>query len=110
MSLSPQSPPTVAAVDTTHPAPPARTTAPSGSGGWIVQISAHGTEAEAQAAFRAAQAKYSALAEYQPLIRKKDQGERGVFYAAQVGPFPQEANKLCETLKAAGGKCFPQKY
>jgi hypothetical protein len=109
LALSPQSPPTVAAIDTTHPAP-AKTT-PS-SGGWIVQISAQKTEAEAQAAFRAAQAKYSALADQQPLIRKKDQGERGVFYATQVGPFPQreEANKLCETLKGAGATCFIQKY
>ena len=97
---TPQSPPTVAAVDTTHPAP-AETAPPSGSGGWIVQISAQKTEAEAQAAFRAAQAKYSALANQQPLIRKKDQGERGVFYATQVGPFSgrEEANQLCETLK-----------
>jgi SPOR domain len=111
LSLTPQSPPTVAAVDTTHPAPPAKTTPPSGGGGWIVQISAQKTEAEAQAAFRAAQAKYSALANQQPLIRKKDQGERGVFYATQVGPFPQreEANQLCETLKGAGGSCFIQR-
>jgi sporulation related protein len=111
LALTPQSaPPTVAAVDTTHPAP--AKTAPAGGGGWIVQISAHGTESEAQAAFRAAQAKYSALADYQPLIRRKDLGERGVVYAAQVGPFPQfqDANKLCETLKAAGSKCFPQKF
>jgi cell division septation protein DedD len=111
MSLNPQSPPTVAAVDTTHPAPPARATPPSGSGGWIVQLSAQKTEAEAQAAFRAAQAKYSALANQQPLIRKKDQGERGVFYATQVGPFSgrEEANQLCETLKSAGGNCFIQR-
>jgi cell division septation protein DedD len=109
MSLNPQSPPTVAAVDTTHPAP--RATPPSGSGGWIVQLSAQKTEAEAQAAFRAAQAKYSALANQQPLIRKKDQGERGVFYATQVGPFSgrEEANQLCETLKSAGGNCFIQR-
>ena len=108
LTLTPQSPPTVAAVDTTHPAPAKATPA---SGGWIVQISAQKTEAEAQAAFRAAQAKYSALADQQPLIRKKDQGERGVFYATQVGPFPQreEANRLCETLKGAGGNCFIQR-
>jgi hypothetical protein len=111
LALTPQSSPpaTVAAVDTTHPAP--AKTAPASGGGWIVQLSAQKTEAEAQAAFRAAQAKYSALANQQPLIRKKDQGERGVFYATQVGPFPQreEANQLCETLKGAGGNCFIQR-
>jgi hypothetical protein len=109
LSLTPQAPPTVAAVDTTHPAP--AKSAPA-SGGWIVQISAQKTEAEAQAAFHAAQAKYSALAGQEPLIRKKDYGEKGVFYATQVGPFAgrEEANKLCETLKGAGATCFIQKY
>jgi cell division septation protein DedD len=77
---------------------------------WVVQISAQKTEAEAQSAFRAAQTKYSVLGGYQPLIRKKDQGDRGVFYAAQVGPLVRdEANQLCENLKSAGGSCFIQK-
>ncbi len=105
---SPPSQPAVAAVDTTRPAPPPR--ARPTEGGWVVQIAAQKTEAEAQAAFRAAQAKFSALAGYQPLIRKKDQGERGVFYATQVGPVPrEEANQLCENLKTAGGSCFIQR-
>jgi hypothetical protein len=38
----------------------------------------------------AAQAKYSVLAGYQVLIRKKDQRGRGVFYAAQVGPLARD--------------------
>ncbi len=76
----------------------------------MVQLSAQSTEGEAQSAFRAMQAKYSMLGGYQPLIRKKDQGDRGVFYAAQVGPLPRdEANQLCENLKSAGGKCFIQR-
>ena len=109
MPLTPQAPSTVAAVDTTRPAP--AKTAPA-AGGWIVQLSAQKSEAEAQTSFRSAQAKYPALAGQEPLIRKKDYGEKGVFYATQVGPFPQreEANKLCETLKGAGGTCFIQKY
>ena len=77
----------------------------------MVQLSAQRSEAEAQTAFRALQTKYSALSGRQPLIRRKDQGERGIFYAAQVGPFSAkgEADQLCETLKAAGGTCFVQK-
>ena len=112
MPLAPQSPPTVAAVDTTHPAPAKTAPASAASGSWIVQISAQKSEAEAQTSFRAAQAKYPALAGQEPLIRKKDYGEKGVFYATQVGPFSQreDANKLCETLKGAGGTCFIQKY
>jgi hypothetical protein len=49
------------------------------------------------------------LAGYQVLIRKKDRGRRGVFYAAQVGPLARdEANGLCSRIKSAGGKCFTQ--
>jgi hypothetical protein len=77
------------------------------SGTWMVQLSAQTTEEEALSALRAAQAKHAALAGYQVLIRKKDQGARGVFYAAQVGPLPRdEANGLCSRIKSAGGKCF----
>jgi SPOR domain len=43
------------------------------------------------------------------LIRKKDQGGRGVFYAAQVGPLTRdEANGLCNRIKSGGGNCFIQ--
>jgi hypothetical protein len=99
----------VAAVDTVGS--PARATPRAvESGGWVVQLSAQKTEVEAQTAFRAAQTKYSLLGSYQPLIRKKDQGERGVFYAAQVGPLARdEANQLCSKLKSAGGSCFIQR-
>jgi hypothetical protein len=109
LALAPQSQPSVAAVET--PRPPAPPRAPrTGEGGWVVQLSAQKTEGEAQSAFRAAQAKYSVLGGHQPLIRKKDQGDRGVFYATQVGPFPrEEANQLCENLKSAGGSCFIQR-
>jgi cell division septation protein DedD len=77
------------------------------SGTWVVQLSAQATEEGALSAFHAAQAKYVALAGYQVLIRKKDQGARGVFYAAQVGPLARdEANGLCGRIKSARGKCF----
>ena len=81
------------------------------AGGFVVQLSAQRSEPEAQAEFRTMQAKYSVLSGRQPLIRRKDQGERGIFYAAQVGPFgaKSDADQLCETLKSAGGRCFVQK-
>jgi SPOR domain len=76
----------------------------------VVQLSVLKTEAEARSAFRTMQRKYSVLGSFQPLIRKKDQGERGVFYAAQVGPLPrEEGNQLCGNLKNFGGSCFIQK-
>ena len=78
----------------------------------MVQLSAQRSEADAQTSFRAMQAKYSSvLSGHQPLIRRKDQGDRGVFYAAQVGPFgaKSDADQLCEALKSAGGTCLVQK-
>ena len=88
-------------------APRAPATDSGGAGGYVVQLSAQKSEAEAQAAFRAAQAKYTVLNGRQPLIRKKDT-DRGVFYAAQVGPFgaKSDADQLCDTLKSVGGNCF----
>jgi len=80
-------------------------------GGFVVQLSAQRSEAEAQTAFRTLQAKYSVLSGRQLLVRRKDQGEKGIFYAAQVGPFgaKSDADQLCEALKSAGGACFVQK-
>ena len=93
-------------------APEAATRAIEAGGfGFVVQLSAQRSEPEAQAAFRTMQAKYSVLSGRQPLIRRKDQGERGIFYAAQVGPFvvKRDADQLCEKLKSAGSTCFVQK-
>ena len=77
----------------------------------MVQVSAQKSEAEAEALVPRHAARYTVLGGRQPLIRRKDQGERGVFYAAQVGPFgtKEEASQLCETLKTEGGTCFVQK-
>jgi len=93
------------------PAAPAAATRGIEAGGFVVQLSAQRSEAEAQAAFRTLQAKYSVLNGRELLIRRKDQGERGTFYAAQVGPFgaKSDADQLCEALKSAGGRCFVQK-
>ena len=103
-SATPHLPDTVAAIEEAQPA-----FRPKESGNWVVQLSAQRTEEEAQSAFRAAQSKYSVLAGYQVLIRKKDQGGRGVFYAAQVGPLARdEATGLCNRIKSAGGNCFIQ--
>jgi hypothetical protein len=109
-ALPPQSQPS-AAVAQDPPGASARPTAGINElDSWVVQLSAQRTEAEAQSAFRAAQTKFSMLAGHQLLIRKKDQGERGVFYAAQLGPLSRtEANQLCSKLKSAGGSCFIQR-
>jgi cell division septation protein DedD len=80
-------------------------------GGYVVQLSAVRSEADAQTAFRQLQAKYPMLSGRQPMIRRKDLGDKGVFFAAQLGPFgaKSEAAQLCDELKAAGGSCFVQR-
>src|SRR5262249_2108484 len=81
------------------------------AGGFVVQLSAQRSEAEAQMAFRTLPAKYSVLNGRALLIRRKDQGERGIFYAAQVGPcsLKSNADQLGELMKCGGRRCFVQK-
>ncbi len=100
--------PPVARVASAAPVAPSRA---SDGGGYVVQLSAQKSEADAQSSYRAMQAKFAVLNGHQPLIRRKDQGDRGVFYAAQVGPFgsKDEASQLCDSLKSAGGSCFVQR-
>jgi cell division septation protein DedD len=81
---------------------------PTEGNGFVVQLSAAKSEAEAQSTFQALKSKYAVLKGREPMIRRKDQGNRGAFYALQVGPFESQgdAEQLCERLKAAGGSCF----
>jgi hypothetical protein len=106
-SANAEPPPARSASRPAAAAPPA-----TEGGGFVVQLSAQKSEAEAQASIRAMQSRYAAVLNGQhPLVRRKDQGDRGVFYAAQVGPYgtKEEASQVCEGLKSAGGTCFVQK-
>jgi cell division septation protein DedD len=70
------------------------------------------SEEEAQSTFRALQAKFaSQLSGRQPIIRRKDLVEKGIFYSVQVGPFAShvDAAALCASLMSAGGACMIQK-
>jgi SPOR domain len=90
-------------------------TAPGGtpaSGGYVVQVSSQRSEADAQASFRALQGKFPAvLGSHDPLIKRADLGEKGVYYRAMVGPFgsSEEASQFCGNLKSAGGQCVVQR-
>ncbi|MGJ4885311.1 SPOR domain-containing protein [Bradyrhizobium sp. HKCCYLRH1065] len=81
------------------------------TGGYLVSISSQASEAEAMSSYKAVQDKYGAvLGKYEPIIKRMDLGEKGgVRYRAAVGPFAtkEEANKMCGSLKTAGGQCFP---
>ena len=75
---------------------------------FVVQVAVQRTEADAQASFRTLQSRYSMLNGQYALIRRMDQGMRGTFYAAQVGPFASrnDADQLCDSLRSAGGSCM----
>jgi len=78
------------------------------AGGYAVQISSQRSEAEALSAYRAQQAKYpSVLGGREPVIRRADLGDKGVYYRAQTSAFAtaEDANAFCARLKAVGGQC-----
>jgi hypothetical protein len=107
MAITPQQAPSrVASVNPAEqPAAPAASAA---GGGYLVSISSRISEAEAISSYQAEQAKYSSvLGSYSPVIKRVEPNGK-VMYRAAVGPFPtrDEANKMCGTLKTAGGQCF----
>ena len=91
----------------TQPGQAAAKSALAEGSGFVVQLSTSKSEAEAQSTFRALQSKYAVLKGREPVIRRKDQGGRGVSFSLQVGPFESQgdAERLCDQLKAAGGSC-----
>ncbi len=85
---------------------------PSAGGGYAVQLTSQRSEADAQAAFRALQAKFpNQLSGREPILRRSDLGSKGVYYRVLVGPFAsmEEAAGMCGSLKAAGGNCIVQR-
>jgi hypothetical protein len=94
------------------PAPDTGGAASPSASGYAVQVSSRRSEADAQAAFRSLQSQFPGqLGGRQPLIRRVDLGEKGIYFRAMVGPFGDSdaAKQLCEELKAAGGSCFVQR-
>jgi cell division septation protein DedD len=86
--------------------------APAAAGGYAVQVTSQRSEAEAQAAFRSLQAKYpQQLGGHRAVFRRADLGAKGIYYRALVGPFAsaEQAERLCSSLKAAGGNCLIQR-
>lgn len=92
--------------------PPAPRASEVATGGYAVQISSQRSEAEAQASYRALQAKFpDQLSDRSAMIRRVDLGAKGIYYRALVGPFASsdEAAQFCTDFKAAGGQCFIQR-
>ena len=93
------------------PNPPTQGASGSADGSYV-QVSSQRSEFEAQASFKALQGRYpKMLGDKQPVIRRAELGDKGVYYRAMVGPFArvEQAAELCSSLKAAGGQCVLQR-
>ena len=80
--------------------------------GYVVQVSAQRSKADAEASFRSLQEKFPRqLGGRTAIIRRADLGAKGIFYRAFVGPFASagEADQFCGRFKAAGGQCIIQR-
>ena len=89
-------------------APPAAAT----GSGYVVQVSAQRSKADAEASFRSLQEKFPGqLGGRTPIIRRVDLGSKGIYYRAFLGPFPSagDADQFCGKFKTAGGQCFVQR-
>jgi hypothetical protein len=109
MAIAPQSDPSSR---TKVASRPTQTQAAPAGGGYVVQVSAQKTEAEAQSSYRALQTKYpTVLAGRDASIRRVELGGSGVWYRAQVGSFASagQAEEFCGRLKSAGGQCIVQR-
>ena len=84
----------------------------SESGGYVLQIGAYKSQADADAAFKVYKAKHaSLLAGYGPNVQKVDLGEKGTWYRLRIAGFADKdvAAATCDRLKADGGACIPGK-
>jgi hypothetical protein len=80
--------------------------AATASGSTFVQISSHQSEAEARSAFAAAQRRFPMLQNQTANIRSAEISGRGTWHRLRVGPYSRdEAQSVCQRLKAAGGSC-----
>jgi hypothetical protein len=103
---APATPQRTAAV---QPAAPAAAEAEAPTGGFAVQLGVRSSQADAQAAYKSFQQKYSELGRHAPIIRKAEVNG-ATLYRVRVGPMSRdEASTLCSTLQGQGGQCFVAK-
>ena len=100
---------------TTAPSPPvakpiATVPAPGPAvGGYVLQIGAYKSQADADAAWKVYQARHAALlAGHSENVQQVDLGEKGTWYRLRVGGLGDRevALALCDRLKADGGACI----
>jgi hypothetical protein len=79
-------------------------------GGYVLQIGAYKSQADADAAWKTYKAKHAALLSgYSSDVQQADLGEKGTWYRLRVGGLSDKevATALCDRLKADGGACIP---
>ncbi|RDJ27624.1 SPOR domain-containing protein [Bosea caraganae] len=87
---------------------PATAAIRAGTGDFVVQLAAPGSEAEARATFSALQRKYpEQLGGKAPIVRKTDLAGGKTVYRLRIGPYSRDdATTMCTALQGAGGQCF----
>lgn len=92
--------------------PAIRGAPPAAAAGYVVQVSAQRSKADAEASFRSLQDRFPMqLGGRTAIVRRADLGAKGIYYRAMVGPFASsgDAGQFCDRLKAAGGPCIVQR-
>jgi cell division protein FtsN len=82
---------------------------PAAAGGYVLQIGAYKSQADAETAWKAYQGRHAALlAGHAENIQQVDLGEKGTWYRLRVGGLGDRevALALCDRLKADGGSCI----
>jgi cell division septation protein DedD len=102
--------PLVASAAKAPPAPaPVAAAKPVSTGGFVLQIGAYKSQADAEGAWKTYKAKHAALLSgYSDDVQQADLGEKGTWYRLRIGGLSDKevATALCDRLKADGGACI----
>jgi hypothetical protein len=92
--------------------PQAPASAPAAAGGYVLQIGAYKSQADADGAWKTYKARHAALLSgYPSNVQQVDLGEKGTWYRLRIGGLSDRevATALCDRLKADGGACMLSK-
>jgi hypothetical protein len=107
LGLATTPPPAAAKPIPAVPAPAAAK--PAFAGGYVLQIGAYKSQADAEAAWKTYKGRHAALLSgYSENIQQADLGDKGTWYRLRVGGLGDRevALALCDRLKADGGACI----
>jgi cell division protein FtsN len=92
-------------------APKAAEAAATAGGGYVLQIGAYKSQADADAAWKTFTSKHPMAGGYSEDVRKADLGDKGTWYRLRMGSFSDKAaaTSFCEKLKSDGGNCLVAK-